>query len=283
MNHSQMPSSRRKGIEVRSPNGRNDSERGVPTELLPRRTNASAVQSLGHSVALPSVFLGNSTNRRRPSLWHIVGCLAATALFVAGCTTTAADGPTVSSGPGSSAAVSPSVADVTTSPSSSVASSDVTTSPEPATTSTNGSGQPDSATQEANDRAAIEAQWVAFWDVYNRIVRTPSEQRHRALEPVAVDPILSEIVDAAARFDSQGLDYYGSVVQHPYWVTPVNGEAFAVMRDCQDQSQYGSVYVATNVKRSVGVDRNSLQAGFVRGDDGVWRVQNLQHLENVPC
>ena len=119
--------------------------------------------------------------------------------------------------------------------------------------------------------------------MYNGVVRTPLEQRRQALKAVAVDPILSEIVDAAARFDSQGLDYYGSVAQHPYWLNPVNGRPFAVMRDCQDQSQYGSVYVATNAKRSVGVDRNSMQAGFVMGDDGVWRVQNFQHLKNVSC
>ena len=220
---------------------------------------------------------------RRAVPWRVAGCLAAMAVLVAGCTSSSADGPTGSSGSGSSSAVSPSVADLSTTPISAVASSDVTTSPTPATIPTDVSGPPDLAAQEVADRAAIEAQWVAFWDVYNGIVRTPSEQRHRTLESVAVDPILSEIVDAAARFDSQGLDYYGSVVQHPYWVTPVNGQAFAVMRDCQDQSQYGSVYVATNAKRSVGVDHNSMQAGFVKGDDGAWRVQNFQHLENVPC
>jgi len=227
-------------------------------------------------------------NRRRCGAlrefrWRVAGCLTAVAVLVAGCTSSSADGPTGSSGSASSAAVSPSVAEVSTSPSSSVASNDVATSSIPATIPTSVSGSPDPAAQEAIDRAAIEAQWVAFWDIYNGIVRTPTEQRRRALEPVAVDPILSEIVDAATRFDSQGLDYYGSVVQHPYWPTPVNGQPFAVMRDCQDQSQYGSVYVANNVKRSVGVDRNSLQAGFVRADDGIWRVQNFQHLENVPC
>jgi hypothetical protein len=202
-------------------------------------------------------------NRHRHPLWRIAGCLAATALFVAGCTSSSADGPTDSSGSGSSAAPSPSVADLSPSPSSSVAPSEVPTSSGPATIPTEASGSPDPAAQEATDRAAIEAQWAAFWGVYNGIVRTPSEQRPQALGAVAVDPVLSQIVDAAARFDSQGLDYYGSVVRHPYWVTPVNGQPFAVMRDCQDQSQYGSVYVATDVKRSVGVDRNSLQAGFV--------------------
>jgi len=249
----------------------------------PRRGDVSASRSLTVIQPPPTSCLRGDldVNRSRLSLWRIAGRLTATAVFIAGCTSSTAEAPTGSSGSGSSVMASPSVADVSTSRSPSAASSVVTTPPEPATTEA--SASPDPAAREATDRAAIETQWVAFWDVYNRIVRTPSEQRQRALESVAVDPILSEIVDAAARFDSQGLDYYGSVVQHPYWLTPVDGQAFAVMRDCQDQSQYGSVYVATNVKRSVGVDRNSLQAGFVRGDDGVWRVQNFQHLENVPC
>ena len=221
-------------------------------------------------------------NRTRPSKPRIAGYLAATAMLITGCTFGTTDDPTASTA-SSSAAPTPSVPGVSTSPRSSIAASDIATPPEPATTPTDVSGSPDPAGQEATDRVAIEAQWAAFWGVYNGVVRTPLERRRQALEAVAVDPILSEIVDAAARFDSQGLDYYGSVVQHPYWLNPVNGRPFAVMRDCQDQSQYGSVYVATNVKRSVGVDRNSMQAGFVRGDDGVWRVQNFQHLENVSC
>ena len=141
----------------------------------------------------------------------------------------------------------------------------------------------DPAAQEAADRAAIEAQWVKFWQIYNGIVRTPAEQRSALLDTVAIDPVKSEMIDAAQRFESQGLDYYGSVIQHPYWDFPVGGQSVAVLRDCQDQSKYGSIWVATGEKRSVGVDRNNLQAGFVRGQDGIWRVQQFNHLENVPC
>ncbi|MGS0688272.1 hypothetical protein ACVBEQ_24450 [Nakamurella sp. GG22] len=137
--------------------------------------------------------------------------------------------------------------------------------------------------QEELDRAAIEAQWGSFWRIYNGIVRIPEENRLQALDQVSVDPIKSRILNAAKQFDRDGLDYYGVVVQHPYWVTSVNGDDFAVMRDCQDQSQYGSVYVKTQVKRSVGVAENNLQAGFVRGIDGRWRVQKFDHLGDVPC
>jgi len=62
-------------------------------------------------------------SRRRPLLLRIARCLAATALLVvAGCTSSTADSLTGSSISESSAAVSPSVADVSTGPSSNGAS-----------------------------------------------------------------------------------------------------------------------------------------------------------------
>ena len=215
--------------------------------------------------------------------WRVAGCLAAVAVLAAGCTSTSADGPSGSSGSASVAAVSPSVADLSTTPISAVAPSDVTTSPETATTPTEVSALPDPALQEATDRAAIETQWKKFWNVSENIIRTPAEMREAALGEVSVDPIKSRMLSAANKSASEGIDYYGSVVQHPYWVDPVDGRDFAVMRDCQDQSQYGSIEVASGNKRSVGVARDSLQAGFVRDSQGVWRVQNIQFLENVPC
>jgi len=219
----------------------------------------------------------------RSAAFPIAGCVAGVALLVAGCTSGSADGTTRSSTSASSAAPTPSVAELSPSASSAAITSADPASTNPSSALTQTSESLDPAAQEAADRAAIEAQWAAFWGTYNAIVRTPEDQRSTALGKVAVDPILSEILEAAARFDSQGLDYYGSVVQHPYWTSPVDGQPFAVMRDCQDQGGYGSVYTSTGVKRSVGVNRNSIQAGFVKGTDGVWRVQNFQHLEDVPC
>jgi len=172
---------------------------------------------------------------------------------------------------------------MSTSPRSSVAASDIAPSSEPATIPTDASGTADPAQQEATDRAAIEARWVAFWEVSENIIRTPADMREAALGDVSVDPIKSRILNAANKSASEGIDYYGSVVQHPYWVDPVDGKDFAVMRDCQDQSQYGSIEAASGNKRTVGVARDSLQAGFVRDSESVWRVQNIQFLENVPC
>lgn len=216
--------------------------------------------------------------------WRVVACGAAVVIGVAACTSSTADGPSSTS---PLTLGSPSVIDASTASIAATVSSPVV-SPTPSVIDvpTPSSAPPsslDPAAQEAADRAAIEAQWVKFWQVYTESVRTPIEQRSSALDTVSVDPIRTRLLDAARRFDDEGLDYWGSVVPHPYWVEPVNGQQFAVMRDCQDQSHYGSIVVQTGAIRSVGVERNSLQAGFVLGPDGIWRVQTLNHLGDVPC
>jgi len=217
----------------------------------------------------------------RPSLrWRLAACALLVGTILAGCTTSTADDPT-STVPSGTA--SPSVID--TSPASPVSS--VPASPSPsvidASTPPTSPTTLDPEAQEIADRAAVEAQYLKFWDTYENIVRTQPGDRANALGDVSVDPLKTKILDAASNFDSQGLDYYGAVVEHPYWIDPIAGGEFAVMRDCQDQSQYGSVFVASGEKRTVGVEKINLQVGFVRGPDEIWRAQNLQHLTNVPC
>ena len=220
----------------------------------------------------------------RPGLrWRAVAVVAAVALGVAGCTSSSADGPSSST---SLTVGSPSVIDTSTISAPATASSSAA-SPTPSVidvpTPSSVPTSLDPAAQEAADRAAVEAAWAEFWTVYESIVRTPPELREQALGKVSVDPIKGRILAAATDFDSQGLDYFGTVVQHPYWLDSIAGGEFAVMRDCQDQSNYGSIYVASGQRRTVGIERDSLQAGFVREADGTWRVQNVQYLENIPC
>lgn len=221
----------------------------------------------------------------------LLACAAVIALGSAACTAGTPDASSTSTTGGTPGGSVVNTSGASSSPTASPTQS-ATTSPAvptpsvidvPTPTSAGTSASLDAQAQEAADRAAIEAQWIQFWGVYNSIVRTPEADRASKLDAVSVDPIKSQVLDAARRFKSEGLDYYGSVTTHPYWVTPVDGMKLAVMRDCQDQSSYGSMYVTTQEKRTVGVQNNSLQAGFVLGDDGVWRVQTFNHLENVPC
>lgn len=114
-------------------------------------------------------------------------------------------------------------------------------------------------------------------------MRIPSDDRERRIDAVTVEPQRSKLLGSAQMFETEGLDYYGSVVLRPFWPVPVGGQPFALLRDCQDQSGWGSVYLSSGKLRSIGVDRHFVQAGFQRGTDGVWRVQNVQWIENFQC
>jgi len=208
-----------------------------------------------------------------------VFAMGAVLALAAACSSNSADGPT--STPVVSLTVSPSVVDPSTAPP--VESTSSNPSPSVIEPSTPSPASSEISPQEAADRAAIEAQWAEFWRVYEGIVRTPAVERSTLLDEVSVDPAKTRVLDAAARFDADGLDYYGKVVLRPFKIDLDTGTGQAVLSDCQDQSNYGSVYVSTGQKRTVGVDHNHAQAGFVRGADGIWRVQNVQYPDNVPC
>lgn len=222
-------------------------------------------------------------NRPRPSRPRIVGCLAATAVFIAGCTSSTADAPTGSSGSGSSVAVSPSVADVSSEPISPSASSATTTgSAEPA-------GLPstqesfDAAAQEVSDRAAVEQAWAHFWEVNDQLVRVPDSEREELASTVAVDPSLSQMLNDARSLESDGLDYYGTSVYHPYWEQSIAGQPTAVMGDCTDTSQAGSLETSTGKHRTAGVPDNNTRAVFVKGTDSKWRVSEIFYLMDIKC
>lgn len=201
-------------------------------------------------------------------------------ILVAGCTSSTADGPTSTAV--ASATASPSVIDP-----SSILPSTTAPPPSPSPSVVESSAAPSASSgispQEAADRAAIEAQWVKFWEVYTGILRTPVDQRSPALDAVSVDPAKTNILNAASKLEADGLDYYGNVIVKPYSIEIDSKQGLAVLEDCQDQSGYGSVYVNTGKKRTVGVSDNHTQAGFVRGTDGIWRVQNVQYPTNAPC
>ena len=137
--------------------------------------------------------------------------------------------------------------------------------------------------QEAADRAAIEAQWNKFWQIYAALPHTlrvtarpwppksPSTQHSPTFSPTRT------------RLNSKGWDTYGQFTSRITWPQPVDGKATAVIADCQDASQAGSLETSTGNKTTVGVARNPLQGTFVRGQDGVWRVDQVFYLKDEPC
>ena len=136
---------------------------------------------------------------------------------------------------------------------------------------------------EAADRAAVEAQWVKSWDVLLGIGATPLVDREALAATVAIDPTKTNIVGAGAALDSQGLQTYGTLGHRISWPQPINGATTALIDDCQDRSQAGSMETATGKKVTVGVPRDHYQGNLVKGDDGVWRVAEVYYLKDEPC
>lgn len=137
--------------------------------------------------------------------------------------------------------------------------------------------------QESADRAAIEAQWNRLWQIYAALPHTAEGDRHAMAAEVAVDPALSNLLTDANTLNSKGWDTYGQFISRISWPQPVDGKATAVIADCQDASQAGSLETSTGDKKTVGIDRNHLQGTFVRGQDGVWRVDQVFYLKDEPC
>lgn len=209
-----------------------------------------------------------------------VGAVGAGVIFlVAGCTSGTADAPPSSSV--ASPTASPSVVDP-----SSLAPSTSSAAPSPSSSAAESSALPSSfgiSPQEAADRAAIERQWKEFWAVVLGAVRLPDSQRESALAAVAVDPLKSQILAEVRDSAAEGLDRYGSMIEHPYWEQPIGDGNTAVMGDCQDASQTGVLNVSTGKKETAGVVGNNTRATFERGSDQVWRVRDIYYLTDVPC
>jgi hypothetical protein len=153
-----------------------------------------------------------------------------------------------------------------------------TSSPAPTTSSM------DRAAREAADRLAVEAAWAHYWSVYETFdTKVPKSRWDQVIAAIAVDPIRSQILNAARSNLIIGVVGYGYVVNHPFWRTPINGRSTAVMGDCMDQSHYGSMFAKTGQKRTVGVAHDNTRATLVRGADGKWRVKQVEYLLDVKC
>lgn len=211
--------------------------------------------------------------RRKPAA--LIAALTIACALFAGCTSgsgvnTETLDPTTSTATASPASASPS-------PSSAPQSSAVAS---PSATVGTDSGL---TAGESADRASVESQWVKSWDVYLAIARTPAADREALIATVAVDPTKANMLSDAAKFDSQGLETYGALGHRISWPQPINGARTALIDDCQDRSQSGSMKTATGDKVTVGVPRDHYQGNLVKGDDGVWRVAEVYYLKDEPC
>lgn len=212
----------------------------------------------------------------RTSIRLRIACIASALLaLVAGCTSNSTDGTT--SSPAASA--SPSVVEpVTASPTAtSVVSPSIV---EPSSPTANSL---DPTAQEAADRAAIEAQWVKFWEIYLGLARLPQSEREAALSAVAVSPFKERLIESVEIDAETGIDNYGSIKHNISWQFPVGGHSHAVIADCQDQSGSGTYDVTSGTTLSAGEPRIDLRGQFVRDDLGAWKVEDVVNLGSRDC
>ncbi|SDP06159.1 hypothetical protein SAMN04515671_2839 [Nakamurella panacisegetis] len=137
--------------------------------------------------------------------------------------------------------------------------------------------------QEIADRAAIQAVWSQFWDLYVVVRNRPAATRAALLSPITANPIKQQIIDSGIDFDKNGWATFGSVQHRIYWGPSINGKSPAIMGDCLNTSNYGSMVKSTKKVRSRGVPRGNVHGVFVRGSDGHWRLEQLQLLPDTPC
>lgn len=195
-------------------------------------------------------------------------------LLIAGCT----GGPTPNlQSLDSTSATTPSTTVVSSAP--------IDTTPPPsgsATSSATATPGSISAAEKA-DRAVAEAQYTKFWQVYLALPHTPEDQWAAMLEPVAVEPMISNAQADARSVISSGWDSYGEFGHRYSWPQPINGADTALLTDCEDGSNAGSLETSTGYKMTVGVERSHKQGSLIRGADGVWRVQTSFYIEDTPC
>lgn len=217
---------------------------------------------------------------------HVRGAALAAALLVltVGCTSGSADGPT--STDIVSVTVSPSVIDPSSlRPSSGEPSPSSSASVPSSVVESSGSAPPSSeiSPQEAADRAAIEAQWVKFWDVYQGIVRASPDQRRDLAGSVAVPALADKLVSAAEKAQNAHKDNYGAVVHHIFWQFEVDGKSTAVIADCLDQGNAGTIDTSTGDILTTGPQQANMRGELSRGEDNVWRVVSVTSLNSTAC
>lgn len=137
--------------------------------------------------------------------------------------------------------------------------------------------------EEAANRAAIEAQWVKFWEVAAGLSEQPEDQWDALISEVSIDPMRSSVLESASRRKLANRSNYGSIGHFIFWQFPVDGADVATIADCQDHSKAGMIDNTTGERSDPGGARVNVRGILARGQDGVWRVREYFELADSPC
>jgi hypothetical protein len=139
------------------------------------------------------------------------------------------------------------------------------------------------AITEANERVKVEAAWAGYWHFQDTFLSQPPSTWTSTVGKVAVERVYSLLLKQGRALLTAGIGSYGERILDPFWTKPVGGKKTAVLGDCQDGSNAGTVVVKSGFKRTVGKAHTNMQGTLVKGPDNVWRVQEVVYFPNLKC
>jgi hypothetical protein len=128
-----------------------------------------------------------------------------------------------------------------------------------------------------DDRAAVVAAYLRFWQVAQHVDAHPQSQWAYLLAPVVAEPLLSRLTAALRARIQAGYRQFGDVRPRPALVELAAGHASVV--DCQDASASGEIDTSTGLPTNIGQPRTPVAATLSRGADGRWRVSDARYLD----
>lgn len=140
---------------------------------------------------------------------------------------------------------------------------------------------PSGSASPSPQEAAILSQYRAFFASITRLSKEKYEVRYPAMQKLAVDPELTQVMGGIAASQRAGEVLYGDVVLRPTILTVDGGTA--LLKDCQDTSQHGRMKVSTGKKVTVGRVNDLAKVTMKRGTDGVWRMATIAYAPAGSC
>lgn len=127
----------------------------------------------------------------------------------------------------------------------------------------------------------ILSQYRKFHAVLDTLPDIPAAERPGVLREVASDPQYTSSLELVAAADAAGETFYGTGSLNPRGV--IIGQAAAVVRDCQDNSQTGQLRRSDGKKLTVGLPAELAVTQVKRGPDGIWRVAEIVYPTDQSC
>lgn len=140
-----------------------------------------------------------------------------------------------------------------------------------------------SASPSLSEDEHIMAQLRKFWtDALPKAYAAPAAQRRAILEPVTMEPQLSQLLRNMSAQDKEGYRVYG-VDKIITASVEEKQDGIVLIDTCLDSTQTGLVEIKTGKKSDQGPAENPIKVNLKRAPDGVWRVSFIELQKGTRC